>query len=371
MCGGACGSIVAVMTDTTIPAARPLYRDPAEGRIAGVCAGLARYTDTDPVIWRIVAVVLAFFGGTGAVLYLVGWALLPKRQPDGTIPPSWLERHGRPLSPTTVLVIGVVALAVLGGFGDSRGVGAAAVIGLIGYLVYRDRHEHPRPLAAPMAGDVPPPQYAPPPPYVRVARARSPLGLVTLSVAAIVSGALSWAALAGEPGFTAGRIAAVALAVVGVGLVVGTWYGRARWLIVVGLALSLLVGAAAVSEAAGVTLHGGVGHRTWIVADDSADRSFSLGLGQATLDLRGLSSSGQHVVVRGRVSAGKLLILVPAGVPVRVHARARFGEIDAFGTSLAGGHDHVEATRSFGPLGDPRIDVDASVGSGQIEVAHA
>jgi len=47
--------------------------------IAGVCGGLAEYFDVDPVIMRVLFVLLAFFGGTGFILYIACWIIMPKR----------------------------------------------------------------------------------------------------------------------------------------------------------------------------------------------------------------------------------------------------------------------------------------------------
>jgi len=47
--------------------------------IAGVCGGLAEYFDVDPVIMRVLFVLLAFFGGTGFILYLACIIIMPKR----------------------------------------------------------------------------------------------------------------------------------------------------------------------------------------------------------------------------------------------------------------------------------------------------
>ncbi|HTR81424.1 MAG TPA: PspC domain-containing protein [Bacteroidota bacterium] len=47
--------------------------------IAGVCGGLADYFDVDPVIMRVLFVLLAFFGGTGFILYIACWIIIPKR----------------------------------------------------------------------------------------------------------------------------------------------------------------------------------------------------------------------------------------------------------------------------------------------------
>jgi hypothetical protein len=222
----------------------------------------------------------------------------------------------------------------------------------------------------PGAATAEPVAWSPAPPMVRVPRERSRLGLVTFSLAALVAGGLVWAALAGADGFTAPRITAVALAVVAGGLIVGTWYGRGRWLIAIGLLLCLGLGVAMAADASGGTLRGGVGQRTWVVGEGRTNQSFALGIGEATLDLTGLPSDGGHVVVKSRVGLGHLIVIVPNDVPIRLHATLRIGDITEFGTSLVNGNHRMERTRSYGPAGDPRVEVEATLGTGQIEVRH-
>lgn len=56
---------------------RQLVR-PNEGRVlAGVCAGIARYFGIDPLIVRIALVLFGFFIGSGILVYVLGWALMP------------------------------------------------------------------------------------------------------------------------------------------------------------------------------------------------------------------------------------------------------------------------------------------------------
>lgn len=56
---------------------RKLYRDPEHSVIGGVCSGLGAYFGIDPVILRILFLVLLFFGGTSVLLYLILWIALP------------------------------------------------------------------------------------------------------------------------------------------------------------------------------------------------------------------------------------------------------------------------------------------------------
>lgn len=62
---------------------RVLYR-PEEGKmIAGVCAGIADYFDIDPVIIRAILVAITIFGGSGLLLYIILWIVMPSESSVG------------------------------------------------------------------------------------------------------------------------------------------------------------------------------------------------------------------------------------------------------------------------------------------------
>lgn len=48
------------------------------GKVGGVAAAVGNRYGVDPVLLRVAFVVAAFYGGAGVVLYLVGWAVLPR-----------------------------------------------------------------------------------------------------------------------------------------------------------------------------------------------------------------------------------------------------------------------------------------------------
>lgn len=60
-----------------------LYKSQTNKIIAGVCGGLAEYFDVDSVIMRVLFVLLAFFGGSGFILYIACWIIMPKSAPGG------------------------------------------------------------------------------------------------------------------------------------------------------------------------------------------------------------------------------------------------------------------------------------------------
>jgi phage shock protein C len=56
-----------------------LTRPMAEKKIAGVCAGIARYFGIDVTLVRIIMVCLAFWPpSVGLILYIVCWIVMPK-----------------------------------------------------------------------------------------------------------------------------------------------------------------------------------------------------------------------------------------------------------------------------------------------------
>jgi len=57
---------------------RRLYRDPDRRVLGGVCGGLGAYFNMDPVILRIIFVVLFFINGIGLLAYLILWIAVPK-----------------------------------------------------------------------------------------------------------------------------------------------------------------------------------------------------------------------------------------------------------------------------------------------------
>jgi len=55
-----------------------LFRDPDDRLVGGVCSGIAHYFGIDPLIIRILFIVAVIFFGTGFLLYLILWAVIPK-----------------------------------------------------------------------------------------------------------------------------------------------------------------------------------------------------------------------------------------------------------------------------------------------------
>jgi phage shock protein C len=54
-----------------------LYRSTSNSVIAGVCGGLGKYLNSDPVVFRILFVVAFLVGGTGLLAYIILWIVIP------------------------------------------------------------------------------------------------------------------------------------------------------------------------------------------------------------------------------------------------------------------------------------------------------
>ncbi|MEU3709294.1 PspC domain-containing protein [Streptomyces catenulae] len=63
--------------DGTAPPRPPLRRSRRHKVVAGVCGGLGRQWDLDPVIFRIVLAVLSVTGGLGLIFYGFAWLIIP------------------------------------------------------------------------------------------------------------------------------------------------------------------------------------------------------------------------------------------------------------------------------------------------------
>ena len=55
-----------------------LYRSRKDRILGGVCGGLGIYFDIDPVIIRLLCLLLTFAGmGLGILVYLIAWIIIP------------------------------------------------------------------------------------------------------------------------------------------------------------------------------------------------------------------------------------------------------------------------------------------------------
>jgi phage shock protein PspC (stress-responsive transcriptional regulator) len=76
------------------PASKQLERKLTGRWVAGVCAGLAAYTGVDATVIRLIFAVLTFFGGVGAIAYVIAWALIPEEGDTVSIAERFISKTG-------------------------------------------------------------------------------------------------------------------------------------------------------------------------------------------------------------------------------------------------------------------------------------
>ena len=55
-----------------------LYRSKTNKIIAGVCGGIAEYSNIDPTIVRLLWLFFSLIWGTGLVAYIIAWIIIPE-----------------------------------------------------------------------------------------------------------------------------------------------------------------------------------------------------------------------------------------------------------------------------------------------------
>ncbi|HEY8525602.1 MAG TPA: PspC domain-containing protein [Acidimicrobiales bacterium] len=214
-----------------------------------------------------------------------------------------------------------------------------------------------------LAAAVPPP-----------ARDTERLGLAVTALV-LIGGGVVWflhAADIAEP--DPRRAIGAGLLVIGLGLVIAAWRGRARAaLIPLGFVAVAVVIAA---EAIKVPLDAGVAQRTVAPTRRSqVAEPVELLAGELRLDLRDLPLDGRRPIeIEAGVGFGELEVIVPRDAEVAVDLRVQAGEATGLGPEGERRISGVPVDEEFvidGPGRGPRLELDLEVGLGKIEVVHA
>ncbi|MCL3995224.1 PspC domain-containing protein [Streptomyces lavenduligriseus] len=365
-------------------------RDRGHKMIAGVCAGLGRQTDMDPVIFRITLAVLSATGGLGLIFYGFAWLLVPyEDEEENEVRKLFTGRvDGQALAAVLFALVGCgIFLTML----RNGGVLAfATVLSLLlagaGYWSRRRGAADHDPLAAQAAADAPPEAQAPPvvtfypswwrdpivkdgthvggtgylwgpgdvrgrdltsvldvgiatpwthpgaipPPAAEPPRPRGPrwIGGWVFLLALLAGGLGTWSGWHTHPlGTNLQAGLSCALAVFGLGMAFSAFLGRTG----AGTVFWALVTAALLAGAAALPrdITADWKEATWKPGAVAQVRSeYDLGTGRGTLDLtRVHPAPGQTVATDARVGAGNLKVIVPADVTVRMDLDVGVGDI--------------------------------------------
>jgi phage shock protein PspC (stress-responsive transcriptional regulator) len=341
-------------TTETIREERRLTR-PRDGRwLGGVAAGLGRYFDLSPTVYRIAFVALSLAGGTGILLYVAAWLVIPDEGEEDSVAAAMLKRErGHPGRAVGLAILAFVAVLVLGETSWWPNPGnvwlAAAIAGaaLVWWQVGG------RSSAAPAAT-----------PSER--RRRESLFPLTAGALIAAIGVVALLDIAGA--WSADWRYVLGAMVVGLGAVValGSFTDRSIGG-VLGIGL-LVIAALALTLAVRVPLFAGIGDKSpHPLALTQLDPSYELGMGDLTLDLSDLALPTGETHVKATLGIGDLTVQVPENVAVDVDGRASGGQVVLFGHIDDGTSVHAQAHDSGTSSGRVLV-LDARVGFGRVTV---
>jgi hypothetical protein len=198
----------------------------------------------------------------------------------------------------------------------------AAVVIVLGFVLIRRRDAAASGSAIAPAPAIAAPR-APVPP-----RLRSPLAWYACGALLLSSGLLALVSQVADIAVAPGQFFGAGLVVLGIGLVVGAWWGRARILILLALLLVPLALGASFMTA---PLEGGIGGLRFTPANAAELRDeYRLMGGTLILDLTDLSIPAQPVRIAASVAAGQLVVIVPPDASVELRARMGAGQVTVF-----------------------------------------
>jgi phage shock protein C len=77
-----------------------LYRNETDRMIAGVCGGLAKFFNVEATVVRLVFLLLFFLGGSGFLLYLILWIIVPQESHTAGTPQDVVQANAQDMAQT-------------------------------------------------------------------------------------------------------------------------------------------------------------------------------------------------------------------------------------------------------------------------------
>lgn len=254
--------------------------------VAGVCGGLAKYFDIHPAFYRVGFVVLTLLGGAGILIYATAALVLPDEGKEDSVATAILKnRRDRPwpligLALVGVAVASLLARATLWPHGDAWFLLLLAG----GAILWVTRH----------STDMVAPTEAPTTAAREDSRRMRRLFKGTLITLATI----------------------VALALLTAGICAAVFH---------------------------VNLSNGVGDRRYVPANRQELRhDYKLGIGTLTVNLRHVVFGSGETGVRARVDVGKLRVIVPRNIGLRIRGEAQLGQVEVLGQTSDGRDVHQE-----------------------------
>ncbi|MGW2340163.1 PspC domain-containing protein [Streptomyces sp. NPDC001661] len=414
---------------------RGFRRDRRYKTLGGVCAGLGRHCDMDPVIFRIGLSVLSVTGGVGLIFYGFAWLFAPYDDEEENefrkLLTGRVDGPGLAAIVTALVGCGVFLSMLNNGGALTFAVVLALLLAGAGYWSQARRTAAPDPVAAQAVADAPPEAQAPPvarapswwrdpivkdgtheggtgylwgPPGAEerpaaarhgswrgpvAARPASPpqptgprgIGALTFLGALIAGGigtGVTWDERTLAESLQTGL--ACALAVFGLGIAVSAFRGRTG----VGSILLAVITAGLLTASAALPANISTqwARTDWTPARAADVRpSYELGSGVGTLDLSKVSvAKGKTLATHVEVGAGKVRIVLPADETARLRAEVGVGDIKLPGdptrdVDVRPDQQQTVTLAPPGAKGDDKasgtIELHVEVGLGQVEVDRA
>jgi phage shock protein PspC (stress-responsive transcriptional regulator)/predicted membrane protein len=352
--------------------------------VAGVAAGIADRVGVDRWVIRLAFLVLSFGGGSGVLLYIAAWLLMPEEGQSESVGQRWANQANS-TRPWIGVVFVLIAAAILFSnlpFFDGGLLFPTALL-VIGILLYRgdlpgiNWKPKPRPdktanstntetiNTMTMTPDSPTITQPITPVVVKPRTPPSQLGQITIGVTIIALGLLAAidrvaTTIDADPR----HYFALAVVTLGLGVLVGTFFGKARWLIPIGLLLVPVMIGTSVAYAFDGNWDTPQVVRPAGFANLAA--TYEKGAGELVIDLTELPWNGQTITLSAEVGVGELELFVPDGVAVEARGDVGVGEF----ATVAGSQGGFGIDRTYNVAGNGLGTVVATleVGMGRILV---
>ncbi len=366
------------MTEAPTPTVKLLRRTKDDSMIAGVCGGLARYFDINPLLYRVGFVVLALLGGAGILIYGAAILIIPEEgSNDSLVAEALRKRRKRPVQVIALAILASIVISLLAHLrlwphGDIAWVAALGGGFVLLFSFRQMKFWHNDKTAGDEKSGNDEYKYPGTHDYAQTWQARAarrslfPVVFGLLIVGAGVLGIL----IAADVEIPWGVVLASAAVGVGAILVIGHLAGfRGDGLGWLGVLLALL---AVFASTVHLHLRDGMGNRDYTPQVAAALRTdYRLGIGKLNLDLEKLTLPAGTTTVHAELGVGHLLVTVPDNVTVQVDSHVTWGASLVF-DQKEDGHNVVDTVT--GTTGAPTISklvLDVSVGAGKITVVRA
>jgi len=192
--------------------------------------------------------------------------------------------------------------------------------------------------------------------------------LLLAGVGVLISQVTDW-------GLDAGRVFAIGLLVVGIGLAVAAVTGAGRaskgGLIALGGVLALAAAAASTVHI-DTSRHVGIGDRTFRpVTAEQVQPQYDGGVGDLTVDLGGIDLAGRTTPVVTQIAAGigDIDVLLPPDADVQVSVDSGIGDVNVFDQGNTNGY-FAGNGKPWSDDGKPDVEITVHAGVGDVELSR-